>query len=142
MVCFTFIPIPVVCGVKPVSALLLVNEHFFFFQQYDVTNLGEPGGGGEYIVQKGFGWTNGAILDMIVRTNTSLSLDLNGSYVKHNGTTFPVFVEAGMSGGGSTDEGNKTGSDGGSSGRFNASNVANYTAVVFLIGFALGFSLW
>lgn len=33
--------------------------------QYDVRHIGEPGGGGEYEVQLGFGWTNGVILQLI-----------------------------------------------------------------------------
>lgn len=29
------------------------------FEKYHAVNVGYPGGGGEYIVQEGFGWTNG-----------------------------------------------------------------------------------
>lgn len=29
------------------------------FEKYHAVNIGYPGGGGEYIVQEGFGWTNG-----------------------------------------------------------------------------------
>lgn len=32
------------------------------FEKYHAVNVGNPGGGGEYIVQEGFGWTNGVIL--------------------------------------------------------------------------------
>lgn len=35
------------------------------FEKYDVDNKGIPGGGGEYDVQLGFGWTNGVVLDLI-----------------------------------------------------------------------------
>lgn len=35
-------------------------------EKYDATVTGESGGGGEYRVQYGFGWTNGVILDIIV----------------------------------------------------------------------------
>ena len=40
------------------------NFHFFFFK-YDVTVIGLPGGGGEYDVQLGFGWTNGVALELL-----------------------------------------------------------------------------
>jgi alpha,alpha-trehalase len=33
--------------------------------QYDVSEFGSAGGGGEYNVQVGFGWTNGVILMML-----------------------------------------------------------------------------
>ncbi|CAG0924669.1 unnamed protein product [Notodromas monacha] len=49
-------------------------KHGAMYEKYDATAVGQPGGGGEYVVQKGFGWTNGAILDMILRTNGSLRL--------------------------------------------------------------------
>lgn len=32
------------------------------FEKYHAQMIGEPGGGGEYIVQEGFGWSNGVIL--------------------------------------------------------------------------------
>lgn len=35
--------------------------------QYDVTVEGLPGGGGEYDVVIGFGWTNGVVMDFLVR---------------------------------------------------------------------------
>lgn len=33
--------------------------------QYNCTESGNPGGGGEYIIQSGFGWTNGVCLDFL-----------------------------------------------------------------------------
>lgn len=33
--------------------------------QYDAENPGRYGGGGEYIVQAGFGWTNGVIMELL-----------------------------------------------------------------------------
>lgn len=33
--------------------------------QYSAEELGGYGGGGEYVVQAGFGWTNGVILDFL-----------------------------------------------------------------------------
>ena len=35
------------------------------FEKYHAQMVGEPGGGGEYIVQEGFGWTNGVILFLL-----------------------------------------------------------------------------
>ncbi|XP_061073593.1 trehalase [Conger conger] len=35
------------------------------FEKYDVTGDGKPGGGGEYEVQLGFGWTNGVALQLL-----------------------------------------------------------------------------
>lgn len=34
------------------------------FEKYNVTRVGVPGGGGEYDVQLGFGWTNGVVLSL------------------------------------------------------------------------------
>lgn len=35
------------------------------FEKYHATAVGQPGGGGEYCVQEGFGWSNGVILWML-----------------------------------------------------------------------------
>lgn len=40
-------------------------KHGVFYEKYDVTRIGERGFGGEYEVQSGFGWTNGATLSII-----------------------------------------------------------------------------
>jgi alpha,alpha-trehalase len=37
------------------------------FEKYDATRVGLPGGGGEYDVQTGFGWTNGVALKLLTR---------------------------------------------------------------------------
>lgn len=37
------------------------------FEKYDVRAVGSPGDGGEYVVQAGFGWTNGVLLDLLER---------------------------------------------------------------------------
>lgn len=37
------------------------------FEKYNVTSEGNTGRGGEYKPQVGFGWTNGVILDLLVR---------------------------------------------------------------------------
>lgn len=43
--------------------------------QYDATVSGSGGGGGEYTVQLGFGWSNGLILDLLNKYHSSLSAD-------------------------------------------------------------------
>lgn len=38
-------------------------KHFgYIFEKYNAKVIGQPGAGGEYIVQEGFGWSNGVIL--------------------------------------------------------------------------------
>lgn len=39
-------------------------EKFFSFQ-YDAVKPGFYGGGGEYVVQSGFGWTNGVVFEFL-----------------------------------------------------------------------------
>ncbi|CAG8616406.1 2696_t:CDS:2 [Ambispora leptoticha] len=39
-----------------------MNDVGHIFEKYNATNLTIPGGGGEYVVQTGFGWTNGITL--------------------------------------------------------------------------------
>ena len=41
--------------------------------QYDAENPGKYGGGGEYTVQAGFGWTNGVIMELLNRYGSDLS---------------------------------------------------------------------
>lgn len=43
------------------------------FEKYDALESGKIGGGGEYTVQSGFGWTNGVALELIVRYYTNNS---------------------------------------------------------------------
>ncbi|XP_045653889.1 trehalase isoform X3 [Ursus americanus] len=43
------------------------------FEKYDISNGGQPGGGGEYEVQEGFGWTNGVVLMLLDRYGDRLS---------------------------------------------------------------------
>ncbi|XP_029428987.1 trehalase isoform X2 [Rhinatrema bivittatum] len=42
------------------------------FEKYDVNGDGKPGGGGEYDVQEGFGWTNGVALQLLERYGSRL----------------------------------------------------------------------
>lgn len=37
------------------------------FEKFNVSVQGAPGGGGEYVIQVGFGWTNGVVLDLLQR---------------------------------------------------------------------------
>lgn len=46
-----------------------LNVKVFFdtnkmMEKYDVVNTNKPGGGGEYNLQDGFGWTNGVFLKL------------------------------------------------------------------------------
>ncbi|XP_050295074.1 trehalase-like [Anthonomus grandis grandis] len=41
------------------------KEQTAMFEKYDAIKVGQYGGGGEYEVQKGFGWTNGVALNLI-----------------------------------------------------------------------------
>ncbi|KAK4872290.1 hypothetical protein RN001_016414 [Aquatica leii] len=43
------------------------NQTHTMFEKYDATVVGVSGGGGEYDIQWGFGWTNGVILDFLDR---------------------------------------------------------------------------
>ncbi|MCJ8733448.1 hypothetical protein PDJAM_G00223570 [Pangasius djambal] len=43
------------------------------FEKYDVSGDGKPGGGGEYEVQLGFGWTNGAALQLLDQYGNKLT---------------------------------------------------------------------
>lgn len=45
------------------------------YLQYDATVPGGHGGGGEYEVQLGFGWTNGVIMDLVHRYGDDLRLE-------------------------------------------------------------------
>ena len=50
------------------------------FEKYDATSITKIGGGGEYEVQLGFGWTNGVILDFLdMYCNRLTSKELNSS---------------------------------------------------------------
>ncbi|XP_063799554.1 trehalase [Pseudophryne corroboree] len=43
------------------------------FEKYDVEGDGKPGGGGEYDVQLGFGWSNGVILQLLDRYGSHMT---------------------------------------------------------------------
>ncbi|XP_063825247.1 uncharacterized protein LOC135074796 [Ostrinia nubilalis] len=45
------------------------------FEKYSAENPGHEGSGGEYVVQDGFGWTNGVALELLQRYSKDLVLD-------------------------------------------------------------------
>ncbi|KAK9394921.1 trehalase [Crotalus adamanteus] len=45
--------------------LAVFEKYGGMFEKYDVEGDGKPGGGGEYPVQEGFGWTNGVALQLL-----------------------------------------------------------------------------
>ncbi|XP_048486687.1 trehalase isoform X2 [Plutella xylostella] len=47
------------------SNLRVWSRHRAMLEKYDATIFGGLGGGGEYVVQTGFGWTNGVILELL-----------------------------------------------------------------------------
>lgn len=47
--------------------------------QYDAENPGKYGGGGEYTVQSGFGWTNGVIMELLNTYGLNLTSAKNRS---------------------------------------------------------------
>ncbi|KAM4627630.1 trehalase [Polymixia lowei] len=59
------------------------------FEKYDVNRDGKPGGGGEYEVQLGFGWTNGVALQILDQYGASLTS--GGSNVS-SGPLLPLVV--------------------------------------------------
>lgn len=44
---------------------LAYKEKKAMYEKYDAQELGGHGGGGEYTVQTGFGWTNGVVMDLM-----------------------------------------------------------------------------
>ncbi|KAL8173489.1 UNVERIFIED_CONTAM: hypothetical protein K2H54_002624 [Gekko kuhli] len=60
--------------------LAVYETYQAMFEKYDVEGDGSPGAGGEYVVQEGFGWTNGAALQL---------LDLFGDRLTAAGSSLP-----------------------------------------------------
>ncbi|PSN49799.1 Trehalase [Blattella germanica] len=50
------------------------NESQAMYEKYDATIPGGYGGGGEYVNQVGFGWTNGVILELLDKYGSHLSV--------------------------------------------------------------------
>ncbi|KAJ7990155.1 hypothetical protein DPEC_G00297390 [Dallia pectoralis] len=52
---------------------LAYNKYDAMFEKYSVNGDGKPGGGGEYEVQLGFGWTNGVALQLLAQYGDRLT---------------------------------------------------------------------
>ncbi|XP_059186792.1 trehalase [Centropristis striata] len=61
------------------------------FEKYDVNGDGRPGGGGEYEVQLGFGWTNGVALQLLDQYGATLTA---GSRRVSSGLLLPLVISA------------------------------------------------
>ncbi|XP_026288503.1 trehalase isoform X2 [Frankliniella occidentalis] len=46
------------------------EQNTMMFEKYDAVNIGRFGGGGEYAVQEGFGWTNGLVFELLAKYNS------------------------------------------------------------------------
>jgi len=60
------------------------------FEKYDATVIGLPGGGGEYDVQLGFGWTNGVAVDFLDMYGHRLSITLDNNTLDNS---IPITAE-------------------------------------------------
>lgn len=54
------------------SNFVAFNDTGAMYEKYVATEFGASGSGGEYEVQKGFGWSNGVILDLLNRYGATL----------------------------------------------------------------------
>ncbi|CAN9510944.1 unnamed protein product [Ophioblennius macclurei] len=52
---------------------LAYDKYGHMYEKYDVNGDGTPGGGGEYEVQLGFGWTNGVALQLLDQYGATLT---------------------------------------------------------------------
>lgn len=60
---------------KWVTTTYCGHRHYgYVFEKYNAKVVGQPGGGGEYIVQEGFGWSNGVILWMLKELGPHLTV--------------------------------------------------------------------
>lgn len=55
------------------SNYIAFRETSAMYEKYVATEFGVSGSGGEYEVQKGFGWSNGAVLDLLNRYGPTLT---------------------------------------------------------------------
>lgn len=72
-------------------------RHEVIFLQYDATVPGGHGGGGEYDVQLGFGWTNGVIMDLLNRYADKLSAEDSQPMVENIASTLYSTPSSGIS---------------------------------------------
>nr|AQV08185.1 trehalase [Locusta migratoria] len=56
------------------SNFIAYNSTKYMYEKYDATLIGVGGGGGEYRVQLGFGWTNGVILELLYKYGNQLQV--------------------------------------------------------------------
>ncbi|KAK9521200.1 hypothetical protein VZT92_021025 [Zoarces viviparus] len=68
-------------------------KHDAMFEKYDVNGDGKPGGGGEYEVQLGFGWTNGVALQLLDQYGATLTA---GSGRMSSGLLLPLVISAAL----------------------------------------------
>lgn len=54
------------------------------FEKYDVEIPGQVGGGGEYTVQEGFGWSNGVILELLAKYGKIMTAEDSDNDVNNN----------------------------------------------------------
>ncbi|CAH1103606.1 unnamed protein product [Psylliodes chrysocephalus] len=73
------------------------NESGHMFEKYDATVPGGHGGGGEYDVQLGFGWTNGVIMDLLNRYADKLSAEDTQPMVENIASTLYSTPSSGIS---------------------------------------------
>nr|ANC68249.1 membrane-bound trehalase [Cnaphalocrocis medinalis] len=65
-------------------------------EKYDATIFGGIGGGGEYVLQTGFGWTNGVIMALLERYGETLTAaDAFGTAPAESGAVYGAHVGAG-----------------------------------------------
>lgn len=62
-------------GSFPTEMELIATRGSMFGSQYDATVSGGHGGGGEYEVQLGFGWSNGLIMDLLDKYGDRLTAE-------------------------------------------------------------------
>lgn len=55
------------------SNYVAFSETNAMYEKYVATEFGVSGGGGEYEVQKGFGWSNGVVLDLLDRYGPTMT---------------------------------------------------------------------
>ncbi|KAM9318761.1 trehalase [Pholidichthys leucotaenia] len=67
------------------------NKYKAMFEKYDVNGDGKPGGGGEYEVQLGFGWTNGVALQLLHQYGSTLT---SGGRSVSAGLLLPLVITA------------------------------------------------
>uniref|UniRef100_A0A671XP16 Trehalase n=1 Tax=Sparus aurata TaxID=8175 RepID=A0A671XP16_SPAAU len=70
---------------------LAYGKYEAMFEKYDVNGDGKPGGGGEYEVQLGFGWTNGVALQLLDQYGATLT---SGSGHLSTGLLLPLVISA------------------------------------------------